>query len=113
MGFEPQITRIISNTRPDRQSVMFSATFPRQVETLARITLTDPVEIIVGGRSVANTDVVQSVEIRSEDEKFYRLLELLGEWIEVCRRSTKTKTVIICCNALVPFLFESSSGKTE
>ena len=31
MGFEPQITRIINNTRPDRQSVMFSATFPRQV----------------------------------------------------------------------------------
>jgi len=31
MGFEPQIERIIINTRSDRQSVMFSATFPRQV----------------------------------------------------------------------------------
>ena len=29
MGFEPQIMRIISLTRPDRQTVMFSATFPR------------------------------------------------------------------------------------
>lgn len=34
MGFEPQITRIVSNIRPDRQTVMFSATFPRSVSFL-------------------------------------------------------------------------------
>ncbi|CAI5495865.1 unnamed protein product, partial [Closterium sp. Naga37s-1] len=45
MGFEPQIGRIIGNTRPDRQTVLFSATFPRQVETLARKVLTKPIEI--------------------------------------------------------------------
>ncbi len=31
MGFEPQINRIVSLIRPDRQTVMFSATFPRSV----------------------------------------------------------------------------------
>ena len=31
MGFEPQISRIVSLVRPDRQTVMFSATFPRSV----------------------------------------------------------------------------------
>jgi DEAD/DEAH box helicase len=31
MGFEPQIMRIVNNIRPDRQTVMFSATFPRSV----------------------------------------------------------------------------------
>ena len=31
MGFEPQISRIMQNIRPDRQNVMFSATFPRSV----------------------------------------------------------------------------------
>lgn len=31
MGFEPQINLIVSNIRPDRQTVMFSATFPRSV----------------------------------------------------------------------------------
>ena len=35
MGFEPQIMRIVSNIRPDRQTVMFSATFPRAVCLLA------------------------------------------------------------------------------
>jgi len=36
MGFEPQIARIISLTRPDRQTVMFSATFPRSVRARGR-----------------------------------------------------------------------------
>jgi hypothetical protein len=42
-----QIMRIVGNIRPDRQTVMFSATFPRSVETLARQVLQDPVEIQV------------------------------------------------------------------
>ncbi|RLN03559.1 hypothetical protein C2845_PM13G01650 [Panicum miliaceum] len=81
MGFEPQITRIIGNTRQDRQTVLFSATFPRQVETLARKVLIRPVEIQVGGRSVVNKDITQLVEVRPESERFLRLLELLGKWI--------------------------------
>ncbi|KAG0575605.1 hypothetical protein KC19_5G016100 [Ceratodon purpureus] len=82
MGFEPQITRIVQNTRPDRQTVLFSATFPRQVEVLARKVLTRPVEIQIGGRSVVNSDITQTVEVRPESERFLRLLELLGEWYE-------------------------------
>ncbi|GJY93073.1 DEAD-box ATP-dependent RNA helicase 42 [Tanacetum coccineum] len=82
MGFEPQITRIVQNTQPNRQTVLFSATFPRQVEVLARKVLTKPVEIQVGGRSVVNKDIAQLVEVRPENERFYRLLELLGEWYE-------------------------------
>ena len=45
MGFEPQIGRILKNVRPDRQTVMFSATFPKQVEALARSALTTPLVI--------------------------------------------------------------------
>ncbi|XP_010477348.1 PREDICTED: DEAD-box ATP-dependent RNA helicase 42 isoform X1 [Camelina sativa] len=82
MGFEPQITRIIQNIRPERQTVLFSATFPRQVETLARKVLNKPVEIQVGGRSVVNKDIAQLVEVRPESDRFFRLLELLGEWYE-------------------------------
>ena len=59
MGFEPQITRITNNLRPDRQTVLFSATFPKAMEALARAALTDPVEIQVGGRSVVNSDIEQ------------------------------------------------------
>jgi len=82
MGFEPQIMRIVNNIRPDRQTVMFSATFPRTVEIAARKVLHNPVEILVGGRSVVNKDITQMIEIRQEGERFLRLLEVLGEWYE-------------------------------
>lgn len=39
--------KIIDNIRPDRQVVMFSATFPRQMEALARRILNKPIEIQV------------------------------------------------------------------
>lgn len=82
LGFEPQLTRIVENIRPDRQTVMFSATFPYQVEKLARKVLKKPVEIMVGGNSVAPSTIDQHVEVRPEDSKFFRLLELLGVWYE-------------------------------
>lgn len=59
LGFEPQVMRIIENCRPDRQTLMFSATFPRQMEVLARKALLSPIEIQVGGRSVVCSDVEQ------------------------------------------------------
>ena len=78
MGFEPQVMKILANIRPDRQTVLFSATFPRQMEALARKTLSKPIEIVVGGRSVVAPEITQLVEVRPEESKFLRLLELLG-----------------------------------
>lgn len=78
MGFEPQVMKIMANIRPDRQTVLFSATFPRNMEALARKTLTKPVEIVVGGKSVVAPEIEQIVEVRDDDKKFVRLLELLG-----------------------------------
>lgn len=83
MGFEPQLTRIVENIRPDRQTVMFSATFPISVEKLARKVLTQPIEITVGGNAIAPHTIKQHVEIRREESKFLRLLELLGTWYDV------------------------------
>ncbi|XP_071516101.1 probable ATP-dependent RNA helicase DDX46 isoform X4 [Panulirus ornatus] len=82
LGFEPQVMRIIENVQPARQTVMFSATFPRQVEALAKKILTKPIEIMVGGRSVVCKDVTQEVVILEEDQKFLKLLEVLGQFYE-------------------------------
>ncbi|KAI8643181.1 P-loop containing nucleoside triphosphate hydrolase protein [Parasitella parasitica] len=79
MGFEPQVMKIMNNVRPSRQTVLFSATFPRQMEALARKVLKKPLEITVGGRSVVCDDVNQIVEVREHDTKFVRLLEILGD----------------------------------
>jgi ATP-dependent RNA helicase DDX42 len=42
MGFESQVTEILKNVRPDRQSLLLSATMGRKVERLARQWLSDP-----------------------------------------------------------------------
>lgn len=78
MGFEPQVMKIMANIRPDRQTVLFSATFPRNMEALARKSLNKPIEIVVGGKSVVAPEITQIVEVRNEDAKFVRLLEILG-----------------------------------
>lgn len=82
MGFEPQVMKIISNIRPDRQTVMFSATFPRPMEALARRILTKPIESQIGGRSVVCKEVEQSVIVLEQSQKFLKLLELLGLYQE-------------------------------
>jgi ATP-dependent RNA helicase DDX46/PRP5 len=79
MGFEPQVMKIINNIRPDRQTVLFSATFPKQMDSLARKILQKPLEITVGGRSVVAAEIEQIVEVRSDETKFNRLLEILGQ----------------------------------
>lgn len=79
MGFEPQVMKIVNNTRPDAQKVLFSATFPKTMEGLARKILVRPLEITVGGRSVVAAEIDQRVEVRDNDTKFTRLLEILGE----------------------------------
>ena len=69
LGFEPQVRSICNNVRPDRQTLLFSATFQKRVEKLARDVLTDPVRISIGGVGLQNTDVAQIVSVL-EDESF-------------------------------------------
>jgi len=82
MGFAPQIDAILDAIRPDRQTVLFSATFPKSIEALARKSLKYPLEVIVGGRSVASDNIKQFAEKLEEEDKFLRLLQLLGEEVE-------------------------------
>ncbi|KAL3921665.1 MAG: hypothetical protein SGILL_002630 [Bacillariaceae sp.] len=102
MGFSPQITAILAAIRPDRQTVLFSATFPKSVETLARKSLKYPLEVIVGGRSVASDSVVQHAELVEEDDKFFRLLQLLGENVD----ETKKGIVFVDTQVRADNLFE-------
>lgn len=83
LGFEPQVMKIINNIRPQRQTILFSATFPKSMEALARKILRGkPVEITVGARSVVAPEITQVVEVRPADPdstKFNRVLEILGD----------------------------------
>ncbi|KAK3034627.1 hypothetical protein RJ639_033582 [Escallonia herrerae] len=83
LGFEPQIRSIVGQIRPDRQTLLFSATMPRKVEKLAREVLTDPVRVTVGEVGMANEDITQVVEVIPSDvEKLPWLLEKLPGLID-------------------------------
>ncbi|XP_017056140.2 ATP-dependent RNA helicase dbp2 [Drosophila ficusphila] len=80
MGFEPQIRKIIEQIRPDRQVVMWSATWPKEVQALAGDFLNDYIQINIGSMSLsANHNIRQIVEICTEMEKPQRLVRLLKE----------------------------------
>uniref|UniRef100_A0A0K8UXC2 RNA helicase n=1 Tax=Bactrocera latifrons TaxID=174628 RepID=A0A0K8UXC2_BACLA len=63
MGFEPQVRSICNHVRPDRQTLLFSATFKKRIERLARDVLTDPVRIVQGDLNEANQDITQYVYV--------------------------------------------------
>ncbi|CAI2181139.1 15603_t:CDS:10 [Funneliformis geosporum] len=64
---QPQVRSICDNIRPDRQTLLFSATFPKKVETLAREVTTEPVRISIGYVGQANTDITQIIEVLTDD----------------------------------------------
>lgn len=80
MGFEPQIRKIIKQIRPDRQVLMWSATWPKQVQALAEEFLEDYIQVNIGGLSLsANHNIKQIVEVCEEEEKEEKLIRLLNE----------------------------------
>jgi len=82
MGFEPQIRKILSQIRPDRQMCMWSATWPKEVKKLAHDFLGESafVHINIGSDGLsANHDILQIVDICEEWEKENKLARLLNE----------------------------------
>ena len=70
MGFEPQIRNIIGQIRPDRQTVMFSATWPDEIVKLAREFFRDPIQVNIGKLTLqANHKITQIIEVCRNDEK--------------------------------------------
>lgn len=84
-GFEDDIRKIVGMTpeRGSRQTLMFTATWPESVRSLAATFMVDPVRINIGentdGDLRANTRIEQRVEVVEPRGKEYRLLQLLKE----------------------------------
>jgi len=55
MGFLPDIKRIINHLPSKRQTMLFSATFPEEIEALARKTLRNPQKVAIGISKPAHT----------------------------------------------------------
>ncbi|KAJ3086679.1 ATP-dependent RNA helicase dbp2, partial [Quaeritorhiza haematococci] len=83
MGFEPQIRKIVDQIRPDRQTLMWSATWPKEVQALARDYLKQYIQVNIGSLELsASHNVKQIIEIISESDKRSRLVRLLEKVVD-------------------------------
>ncbi|XP_051762335.1 DEAD-box helicase 3 X-linked a isoform X8 [Ctenopharyngodon idella] len=82
MGFEPQIRRIVEqDTMPPkgaRQTMMFSATFPKEIQILARDFLEEYIFLAVGRVGSTSENITQKVVWVEENDKRSFLLDLLN-----------------------------------
>ena len=79
MGFAPQINRVVDQVPRFRQTLLFSATMPPEVEALARKYLRRPIVVQVGRRSMAASTVTHAVYPVPKDKKSALLVELLKQ----------------------------------
>jgi len=76
MGFEPQIRKVVSQIRPDRQTLMWSATWPKEIQRLARdFCREDPIKLTIGSEELSlNPKITQQIEVVGEFDKRDRFM---------------------------------------
>ncbi|RAL40916.1 hypothetical protein DM860_008614 [Cuscuta australis] len=101
MGFEPQIRKIVKEVLARRQTLMFTATWPKEVRKIAADLLVNPVQVNIGNvdELVANKAITQYIEVLPQAEKTRRLEHILRS------QEPGSKVIIFCstkkmCNAL-------------
>ena len=80
IGFEPQIRRIVQeeNMPRDRQTFMFSATFPVEIQRLAADFMKNYIFVAVGRVGAASKDVTQTVVWKEQDEKIPYVIDYIA-----------------------------------
>jgi ATP-dependent RNA helicase DDX5/DBP2 len=80
MGFEEDVRRIFSLISQNRQTLMWTATWPRAVEGLARDFFSNYVKVNIGSEELtANPNVKQVIEVTTPIGKLTRILDLIKE----------------------------------
>jgi ATP-dependent RNA helicase DDX5/DBP2 len=92
MGFEPQIRKVVSQIRPDRQTLMWSATWPKEIQRLARdFCREDPVKLTIGSEELSmNPNITQQIEVVGDYDKRDRFMN----WIRSCSLAANEKVLI-------------------
>jgi ATP-dependent RNA helicase DDX41 len=88
MGFDEEVGEIMNYFPHQRQTLLFSATFPKKFQDFARKTLVQPIVVNVGRAGAANLDVIQEVEYVKEEAKIVYLLH--------CLQKTAPPVIIFC-----------------
>ena len=98
MGFEPQIRQIIEQIRPDRQTLLWSATWPKEIQGLADEFLKDPYRVVIGSQELKANHRIESsgFEFPSDFEKYPRLLDVLKKEMDGSKILIFSETKRMC-----------------
>ena len=79
MGFSAPIAEIFSRVSEERQTLLFSATLPKNIQKISAQYLQNPVRIEMGQVNSVGDNIVQSTQFVSKDGKFEMLVDALRE----------------------------------
>ncbi|KAF5191252.1 Atp-dependent rna helicase [Thalictrum thalictroides] len=106
MGFEPQIRKILKEIPPRRQTLMYTATWPKAVRNIASEFLNKPVQVNIGrtDQLVANKSISQHVDVVSTTTEKNKKLEQI-----VKSQEPRSRIIIFCstkrmCDQLVNYI---------
>ncbi len=91
MGFKPQLDRIMAVLPKTRQTLLFSATMPSDLDAIVRMHLNSPVKISVGEQAIPPSQTDQDVYLVEQQQKTPLLLSLMGESNGTVLIFTRTK----------------------
>ncbi|KAG5105262.1 hypothetical protein JHK82_042232 [Glycine max] len=108
MGFEPQIRKIVNEIPPRRQTLMYTATWPKEVRKIASDLLVNPVQVNIGSvdELAANKAITQYVEVVPQMEKQRRLEQILRS------QERGSKVIIFCSTKRLCDQLARSIGRT-
>jgi superfamily II DNA/RNA helicase len=94
LGFEPHIRAISGVIRADRQTLMFSATWPTAVQQLAANYLSNPVKVTIGSQDLAASHSVTQ-QVRSESFQLQPLCLLLAPGSKAPHSRHQTESLVV------------------
>ena len=93
MGFQEDMEQILSATPPDRQTIFFSATFPRTIEAMSQQYQKDPSFVTITEEQVTASNIEQNFYLVEPENKYKALLKLIQQ--------NKPDSAIVFCNLKV------------
>eukprot|EP01083_Nonionella_stella_P055782 147062_1 len=89
MGFRDDLECILSYIRPDKQTLMWSATWPKEIQQIAASYMNDPIRVQIGSTELhANSNIEQAFRPLSSD--YEKLDKFMMDMEEICGKDKKT-----------------------
>lgn len=98
MGFLDDINEILADIPKDRNTLLFSATMPKEIQAISRKYMTDPVEVVAGTRNAGAENVKHLLYTVHAKDKYYALKRLADFYpmiygIIFCRTRRETQEI--------------------